>query len=180
MNTSRSNSLGQLRCRISRAFKSLLPALLCFTFGVATSSAANFGVAGHSNAPAYPVYQNLSAAQQLDKVKELGVTYYRVDATDIWEIQALVDAVRAPGSPYANIKIIPILYSGFSAADLKTNPNNFSNAAFYASGKQRGKDFTMWWINTGYGMPFEAIEISNEVDALCIRSVANGDPTAIP
>ncbi len=173
-NTSRSHSLGQLRCPISRAFKNLLPALLCFTFGLATSSAASFGVAGHSSQPAFPVYQNLSAAQQLDKVKELGVTYYRVDASDVGQVQALVDAVRAPGSPYANIKIIPIIYSWFSTDDLKTNPNNFSNAEFYASNRQRGKDFTMWWIGSGYGMPFEAIEIGNELDLVCIRSGEDG------
>ncbi len=37
MNTSSSPSLGQLCCRISRAFKSLLPELLCFTSSLATS-----------------------------------------------------------------------------------------------------------------------------------------------
>jgi len=174
MNTSSSPSLGQLYCRINRAFKSLLPALLCFTSSLATSSAASFGVAGHSSQPAWPVYQRLSATQQLDKVKELGVTYYRVDAGDVTDVRALVDAIRAPGSPYANIKIIPIIYSWFSTADLKTNPGNISNATFYASSRQRGKDFTSWWINSGYGMPFEAIEIGNEMDLLCIKSKENG------
>ncbi|MDD5139812.1 MAG: RICIN domain-containing protein [Verrucomicrobiales bacterium] len=154
--------------------KGSLLALFSFTLGVATSSAASFGVAGHSSQPAFPVYQSLSAAQQLDKVKELGVTYYRVDATDVWEIKALVDAVRAPGSPYANIKIIPIIYSWFTTDDLKTNPNGYSNSYFYNTCKQRGKDFASWWINSGYGMPFEAIEIGNEMDLICIKDGEDG------
>lgn len=155
--------------------RTIFLAFLCL-FLFKECPAMNWGVAGHSEkfSGTYASY-NVTPQQQLDKVKELGVTYYRVDARDVYEIQALVDLTRTNPN-YSGIKIIPIIYAWFSWDDIAKNPNGYTWQKFYDDSYWRGYWWTRWWINMGYGMPFEAIEVENEFDNRCIVGKQNGDP----
>ncbi len=173
MNTSRSHSLGQLCCRISRTLKSLLPALFTFTF-VVSSHAAAWGVSGHGASPDWPVYdyQNsggISIPAQLDRVKAVGATYYRVDAPEVWDIKDLYSATLfgSYGNAYSSIKILPVIYIP-SWVNMNGNIDTIYNQC-----RDHAYWWTSFWLDIGYPM-FEAIEVENEIDNRCILPGRSG------
>lgn len=150
----------------------LLPCLVSATLAC-SSYAIGWGVAGHKQSSGYPVYQNISASQQLDCVNALGLTYYRVDASSATDVKALVDLIRN-NSAYSRIRIIPIL-NAFTSDDIINNPTGYTDTQFYNTSKTTAQNWVNYWATNGYTpFPFEAVEISNELDNNCINSGAAG------
>ncbi len=126
-----------------------------------------WGVAGHEPTGSWPVYRDVPASQQLDLVNAIGATYYRSTSST-----ALLNLIQG-NSAYANIRILPVLGTGFSNTDFQQNPNGYTNAVFYSNAKQHAID----WVNSysAYNpFPFDCVEIANELDNVCILSGRSG------
>ena len=132
-----------------------------------SAQAVVWGVAGHEPTGAWPVYRDVPASQQLDLVNAIGATYYRSTSST-----ALLNLIQG-NSAYANIRLLPILGTGFSNTDFQQNPNGYTNAVFYSNARQHAID----WVNSysAYNpFPFDCVEIANELDNVCILSGRSG------
>jgi hypothetical protein len=179
MNAPLLNSSTHLPFRASRTLKSLFPALFTLIFAISSHAAPQWGVSGHGANPSFPIYdyQNsggISVTAQLDRVKAVGATYYRVDAVDVTDIKDLYYATL-PGSVYGNtyssIKILPVIYIP-SWVNMNGNIDDI-----YWQCRDSGYWWTSYWLDIGFPM-FEAIEVENELDNRCIIAGRSGSVPA--
>lgn len=125
-----------------------------------------WGVAGHptySSSPAYWSVVPLSGSSgtspvgQVELVKELGCSYYRMDATDEVRIDQLLTMADAQG-----VTLLPVISIAASTInDSATYPNPGNLYDFY---RTKGLSFA-----TKYKGRFPHMELGNETDSICIK-----------
>lgn len=125
-----------------------------------------WGVAGHADSGvAYPVYRSIGAAATLDRVKALGLEWYRVDSVEVADEPtgaAFFDSV-VKAAEDRGVSVLPILFG------TRQNTTAFTLEQLYQVNFAKAENFARF-----YRGRFTHVEVLNEMDNQAITH-GNGD-----
>lgn len=124
-----------------------------------------WGVCGHADVKgeAFPAYRDIGAAEAVRRVREMGLSHYRVDTFGVTERpdgSSLFDQVVLEANRQG-VTLLPILYAG--------NTAGVPTERLYEKARNRARNFARY-----YREQFKYIEIANEMDLGCLLPGRSG------
>ncbi len=127
-----------------------------------------WGVAGHADSGvAYPVYRSIGAAATIDRVKSLGLEWYRVDSVEVADEPtgtAFFDSVLKAAED-RGVSVLPILFG------TRQNTTGFTLEQLYEANFAKALNFARF-----YRGRFTHVEVLNEMDN---QAITHGDGSVI-